>query len=232
MTDNLSLRKCLVQILVVALLGWMGPWQHFSKQTAWTSATESAIWGASQSWSIQISFLVNPGHSWHSPNLCHGRGSHQIWIAARWTCGWIAQQPDSLLTKGLRTLSEILVGRSFRSNTVGMHLRCCSCKTCQALTGAFLYNNGTKPPINWNITCFLSLASTVMLPKNVANDTNLYQFSGLIAAARDGCIWVQPKIASVVRFARTECTSLFFAKPRKGRGRSRKFMMKIDSSCF
>lgn len=97
-------------------------------------------------------------------------------IKFEWCCQmnmWLdrpaARQPNKTAQDAFRNLSWTLLS----VKTVGMHLRCCSCKACQALTGAFLYNNDTKPPINWNITCLLSLASTAMLPKNVANDANL-----------------------------------------------------------
>ena len=46
-TRNMNMRRQLVQILVVAMLRWMGPWQRFHKGTlkGWNRAIETAIWG-------------------------------------------------------------------------------------------------------------------------------------------------------------------------------------------
>eukprot|EP00435_Cladocopium_sp_Y103_P001287 s1514_g1.t1 len=46
-TNNIQLRKLLVQMLVVSMLRWMGPWQRFRKDTlrGWATAIETAIWG-------------------------------------------------------------------------------------------------------------------------------------------------------------------------------------------
>ena len=47
-TKNTELRKRLVQILVVSMLRWMGPWQRFPLKDlqTWASAVETSIWGS------------------------------------------------------------------------------------------------------------------------------------------------------------------------------------------
>lgn len=45
---TLSLRKALVEVLVISLIKWTGPWQQYTKSTLtnWCSAIEAAIWGS------------------------------------------------------------------------------------------------------------------------------------------------------------------------------------------
>ena len=118
-TDNLSLRKYLMQILGCCLArvdGPLAPLQqadrldlcHWVGHLAAVPKLVDPNFFSGQPWPL-LTFIQFVPWMWKPSNL-NG--------AARWTCGWIAQQPDSL-TKLFRTLSEILVGRSFLSKRLG-----------------------------------------------------------------------------------------------------------------